>query len=260
MLAQIRATALTGTTTLTVPFSTNLTVGAVQAQVYAQTGNATYSLIGTLALTVTDTRPVPSVSAISPNVVDLASPPASFTITGTALANLGFGLPEMGRAWCRARVEISVVAVSLKNTTLTVPFSTSLTVGAVQAQVYLKTGTGTYSLIGTLALTVTDTRPVPGVPSVSAISPNAVDLASPPASFTITGNNLANLGFGLPVVNFMRSSTLLAQVRATTLTGTTTLTVPFSTSLTVGAVQAQVYLQTGNATYSLIGTLAIARA
>src|SRR5438445_13749776 len=68
---------------------------------------------------------------------------------------------------------------------------------------------------------------------VSAISPNVVDLASPPASFTITGKGFANLGFGLPVVNFMRGSTMLAQVRATTLTGTTTLTVPFSSSLTV---------------------------
>src|SRR5438128_3433585 len=92
---------------------------------------------------------------------------------------------------------------------------------------------------------------------VSAISPNVVDLASPPASFTITGRAFANLGFGLPVVNFMRGSTMLAQVRATALTGTTTLTVPFSSSLTVGAVQAQVYAQTGNATYSLIGTLAL---
>src|SRR5207249_2068599 len=116
-------------------------------------------------------------------------------------------------------------------TTLTVPFSTSLTVGAVQAQVYMQTGSGTYSLIGTLALTITDTRQVPGVPSVSAISPNAVDLASPPASFTITGNNLANLGFGLPVVTLIPYSTLFPPVRATTLTGTTTLTVPFSTSL-----------------------------
>jgi hypothetical protein len=83
---------------------------------------------------------------------------------------------------------------------------------------------------------------------VSAISPAAVDLASPPASFTITGTGLANLGFGLPVVNFMRGSTMLAQVVATSLTGTTTLTVPFSSSLTVGPVQAQVYAQTGNAT------------
>src|SRR4029077_15465678 len=121
-------------------------------------------------------------------------------------------------------------------TTLTVPFSSSLSVGAVQAQVYAQTGNASYSLIGTLGLTVTDTRPVP---SVSAISPDVVDLASPPASFTITGTSLANLGFGLPVVNFMRGSTMLAQVRATTLAGTTTLTVPFSSSLTVGAVQAQ---------------------
>jgi len=50
------------------------------------------------------------------------------------------------------------------------------------------------------------------------------------------------------VVNFMRGSTMLAQVVATSLTGTTTLTVPFSSNLTVGPVQAQVYAQTGNAT------------
>src|SRR5438132_1317122 len=108
-----------------------------------------------------------------------------------------------------------------------------------------------------MTLNITDTRTITSVPSVSAISPNAVDVASTPASFTITGNTLANLGFGLPVVNFMRGSTMLAQIRATALTGTTTLTVPFSTNLTVGAVQAQVYAQTGNATYSLIGTLAL---
>src|SRR5207245_550721 len=159
------------------------------------------------------------------NVVDLASPPASFTITGTGLANLGFGLPvvnfmrgsTIGRAACRDGVT--------GTSAVTAPFSSSLTVGAVQAQVYAQTGNATYSLIGTLALTVTDTRPVP---VVSAISPNVVDLASPPASFTITGTALANFGFGLPVVNFMRGSTMLAQVRATTLTGTTTLTAPIS--------------------------------
>src|SRR5258705_8199979 len=101
----------------------------------------------------------------------------------------------------------------------------------------MRTGPATYSLIGTLALTVTDTRPVPGVPSVSAISPGVVDLASPPASFTITGTALASVGYVLPVVNFMRGSTLLAQVVATTLTGTSTLTVPFPSSLTTDGVQ-----------------------
>ena len=121
------------------------------------------------------------------------------------------------------------------------------------------------TVLGIVAANVTftsnggDVSPVVNgtVPSVSAISPDVVDLASPPASFSITGEGLANLGFGLPVVNFMRGSTMLAQVLATTLTGTTTLTVPFSSSLTVGAVQAQVYMRTGTATYSLIGTLGL---
>src|SRR5215470_17533694 len=254
MLAQVRATTLTGTTTLTVPFSAALTVGAVQAQVYMQTGNATYSLLGTLALTVTDTRPAPGVSAISPNVVDLASPPASFTITGTGLANLGFGLPVVNfMRGSTMLVQVRATALT-GTTTLTVPFSAALTVGAVQAQVYMQTGSGSYSPLGTLALTITDTRPAP---TVTAISPNTVDLVSPPANFTITGTGLANLGFGLPVVNFMRGSTMLVQVRATALTGTTTLTVPFSAALTVGAVQAQVYMQTGGGSYSLLGTLAV---
>src|SRR5207245_611546 len=180
----------------------------------------------------------------------LPRPPRSTLFPYTTLFRSNF----MRSSTLLAQVRATTLAGT---TTLTVPFSTSLTVGAVQAQVYMQTGSGTYSLIGTLALTITDTRHVPGVPSVSAISPNAVDLASPPASFTITGNNLANLGFGLPVVNFMRGSTMLAQLRATALTDTTTLPAPLSSDLTVGAVQAQVYAQTGNATYSLIGTLAL---
>src|SRR2546428_4153800 len=115
--------------------------------------------------------------------------------------------------------------------TLTVPFPTpataitpnlpGLSAGPVQAQVWQQTGSApTFSLIGSAALTVTDTR-------VSGITPSSIDLATPPASFTITGNGFANLGFGLPMVNFMRGTTLLAQARATALTGSTTLTVPF---------------------------------
>src|SRR3989442_7249708 len=106
--------------------------------------------------------------------------------------------------------------------TFTDPFSTSLTVGAVQAQVYTQTGNATYSLIGTLALTVTDTRPVSSVPSVSAISPNAVALASPPASFAITSTNLATCGLAVPSTNFRRVSTILARIPATAVTGITT--------------------------------------
>src|SRR5262249_41511124 len=212
MLAQVRATALSGTTTLTVPFSPALTVGAVQAQVYSQTSGVTYSPLGTLAVTITDSRPVPSVSAISPNAVDLRSQERRVTNTGTALAKLGFGLPVVN--FMRGSTMLAQVrATALSGTTtLTVPFSPALTVGAVQAQVYSQTGGGTYSLIGTLAVTITDSRPAP---TVSAISPNAVDLASPPASFTITGTNFSNLRFCLPVTNFMRGSTMPSQVRAT---------------------------------------------
>jgi len=58
---------MAGSTTLTVPFPTaatalapnlpGLSAGSVQAQVYVQTGTLTYTLIGSVPLTVTDTRP-----------------------------------------------------------------------------------------------------------------------------------------------------------------------------------------------------------
>jgi len=103
------------------------------------------------------------------------------------------------------------------------------------------------------------------VPGVSGITPSTIDLASPPATFTITGSGFANLGFGLPVVNFMRGTTLIAQARATALSGSTTLTVPFPTQataitpnmpgLSAGLVQAQVWQQTSSTpTFSLIGS------
>src|SRR5207245_2006204 len=120
-------------------------------------------------------------------------------------------------------------------------------------------GAPTFSLIGSATLTVTDTR------GVSGITPSTIDLASPPATFTVSGGGFANLGFGLPVVNFVRGGTLIAQARATALAGNTTLTVPFPTQataitpnmpgLSAGTVQAQVWQQTGSApTFSLIGS------
>ena len=134
-----------------------------------------------------------------------------------------------------------------------------LSAGTVQAQVWQQTGTNSFSLVGSVALTVTDTRGV-------SITPNLINLAVPPASFTITGNGFTNLGFGLPVVNFMSGNTLLAQARATALTGTT-LTVPFPTTattltpnlpgLSAGAVQAQVWQQTGTNSFSLFGSAAL---
>ncbi|TMK25268.1 MAG: hypothetical protein E6G64_16285 [Actinobacteria bacterium] len=122
------------------------------------------------------------------------------------------------------------------STNLTVPFPTQataittnvpgLSAGTVQAQVWQQTASNSFSLIGSAALTVTDTR------GAAVITPSTIDLLNPPASFTITGNGFADLGFGLPVVNFMRGTTLIAQARATALTGSTTLTVPFPTQAT----------------------------
>src|SRR3989441_9067406 len=89
---------------------------------------------------------------------------------------------------------------SLTGTTLTVPFPTpapsitpnlpGLSAGPVEAQVGKQTGSvPTFSLSGSPALTVPD-------PGVSGITPSSMDLATPPASFTITGNGgFANLGF-----------------------------------------------------------------
>src|SRR3989442_5181385 len=63
-------------------------------------------------------------------------------------------------------------------------------------------------------------------------SPTLFRFVVPPASFTVTGNGFANLGFGLPVANFMRGAHLLTQARSTSLTATTTLTMPFPTAAT----------------------------
>jgi hypothetical protein len=150
-------------------------------------------------------------------------------------------------------------------TTAITPNMPGLSVGTVQAQVWQQTSfTPTFSLIGSATLTITDTRPVA---SVTGINPNSVDLATPPATFTITGANFTNLGFGLPMVNFMRGSTLIAQARASALTSTT-LTVPYPTQttaitpnmpgLSAGPVQAQVWQQTSfTPTFSLIGSAAL---
>ena len=101
------------------------------------------------------------------------------------------------------------------------------------------------------------------VPEVGSITPNPIDLASPPASFTITGSGFANLGFGLSVANFTRNGTLLAQVRATS-GNSTTLTVPLPTTqglfgtlpgLSAGPITVQVYNQTGSTnSWSLPGS------
>jgi subtilisin family serine protease len=287
VVAQARATATTGTS-LTVPFPTaatalpgngnlpGLAAGAVTVQVYLQTGASSYSLMGgTAALTVTDTRSTPGVTGISPSSIDLATPPVTFTVTGGGFTNQGFGLPIVN--FVRNGVVVAQArATATTGTSLTVPFPTAATAlpgngnlpglaaGAVTVQVYLQTGASSYSLMGgTAALTVTDTRPPAGV---TGIAPSTISLANPPATFTVTGGHFDNLGFGLPVVNFVRNGTVLAQARATGATAST-LTVPYPTSataiapnlpgLSVGPVTVQVYLQPGSSTYTLFGSTSL---
>src|SRR5947208_2863155 len=157
------------------------------------------------------------------------------------------------------------------STSLTVPFPTNatslsgplpgLSAGAVTVQVYNQTGENTYLLVGGVPLTVTDSDRKSVVEGESAH--RSGHLASAPASFSIGGQGLASGGFGLPVVNFTRGGMLLAQARATARTDSTTLTLPFPTNatslsgplpgLSAGAVTVQVYNQTGENTYLLVG-------
>jgi hypothetical protein len=98
---------------------------------------------------------------------------------------------------------------------------------------------------------------------VNSITPSSVNLAIPPANFTITGNGFTNFGFGLPVANFYRNGALIAQARASAGTSTS-LTVPFPTTqglfgplpgLSVGDATVQIYNQTGSSTWSLAGSI-----
>jgi hypothetical protein len=272
LIAQARATALTGTVSLTVPFPTQatspnlvpgLSAGPVSVIVYNQTGQGSYSAIGSTPLTVTDGT---AVGAITPSAVNLAAAPATFTVTGAGFRNLGFGLPWVnfvreGQLIAQARASALTGTVSL-----TVPFPTQatspnvvpgLSAGPVTVIVYNQTGPGNFSAVGDTPLTVSDGT------SVAAIAPSAVNLAAVPATFTVTGAGFRNLGFGLPWVNFVRDGQLIAQARATALTGTVSLTVPFPTQatspnvvpgLSAGPVTVIVYNQTGFGSYSALGT------
>src|SRR5438309_1056514 len=193
-------------------------------------------------------------------------------ITGEIFGNRGFGLPAVN--FTRGGVVLAQArATALTGgTALTVPFPTDatslggahpgLSAGAVDVQVYDQTGPSTYLLIGSTLLTVADTRLC--TLCVTGIAPSSIDLATPPVAFSVAGQGFANTGSGLPVVNFARGGVVLAQARATALTGGTTLTVPFPTDatslggahpgLSAGAVDVQVYDQTGPASYLLIGS------
>src|SRR5262249_58740081 len=77
-------------------------------------------------------------------------------------------------------------------------------------EVYNQTGSNSFSIVGTTPLTVNDTRPAPGV---NSITPNPIDLASPPASFTVTGGGLSTSRYGLHLLIFVPIVLFIAQAR-----------------------------------------------
>jgi glucose/arabinose dehydrogenase len=263
MLAAIRASAGTNSS-LTIPFPNNqgLSAGMVMAEVYNQTGSNSWSFIASTSLTVNDTRPCAScVSGITPNPIDLATPPASFAITGGGFLDSGFGLSVVNLT--RNGIILAAIRSSAgTNSSLTVPFPSNqgLSAGPVTAQVYNQSGPNSWSFIGSTALTVVDARPDP---EVSSITPNPIDLAIPPTSFTINGNGFMNFGVGLPVVNFTRNGIILAAARASSGTSSS-LTISFPGTndgaypgLSAGMVTAEVYNQIGSNSWSFIGSTSL---
>jgi thermitase len=293
VIAQARATSMNPNgTSLTVPYPTNatsvsgpkpgLSAGTITVKVFNQTSaTPTWTLLGSTTLTVNDTRPAPGVSSITPNPIDLASPPSGFTITGGGFADLDYGLPvanfynNSGSVIAQARA----MSMNPNGTSLTVPYPTNatsvsgpkpgLSAGTITVKVFNQTSaTPTWSLLGSTTLTVNDTRPIPPPPGVSSITPNPIDLASPPSGFTITGGGFANLDYGLPVVNFYKgtTSTVIAQARATSMNPNgTSLTVPYPTNatsvsgpkpgLSAGTITVKVFNQTSaTPTWSLLGS------
>src|SRR5262249_38158587 len=134
VIAQARATAIAGSTSLTVPFPTaataltpnlpGLSAGTVQAQVLLQTDTSTYLFIGSVNLTIVNNT---GVTDITPNSIYLSLPPASFTITGAGFLNNGFGLPLIN--FTRGSNVLAQARATALNgsTSLTVPFPTAAT-------------------------------------------------------------------------------------------------------------------------------------
>jgi hypothetical protein len=293
LIAQARATSINSNgTSITVPYPTNATslsgplpglrAGTITVMVYNQftnTGSPQWTLLGSTMLTINDTRPAPGVNFITPNPIDLVAPPASFTITGGGFAELGYGLPAANfYAGTALIAQARATSMNSNGTSITVPYPTNATsfsgplpglkAGSITVKVYnqhANTGSPQWTLLGSTTLTVNDTRPSPGV---TAITPNLVDLASPPSSFTIAGGGFANLGFGLPAANFYHGATFIAQARATSMNPNgTSITVPYPTNATsfsgplpglkAGTITVKVYNQhtnTGAPQWTLIGS------
>ena len=246
-------------------------------------GNWTPSSHGTFILTFPDgdtiTVATAEVDSITPNLIDLASPPASFTITGGGFANLGFGLPAANFYLGSTLIaQARATSMNSNGSFIIIPFPTNVTslsgplpglrAGTITVKVYnqhTNTGSPQWTLLGSTTLIINDTRTPPGV---SAITPTLIDLASAPASFTITGGGFANLGYGLPAANFYAGTTFIAQARATSMNSNgTSITVSYPTNATslsgplpglkVGNITVKVYNQhtnTGSPQWTLLGS------
>ena len=130
----------------------------------------------------------------------------------------------------------------------------------------------TPSTHGTFILTFPDGDSITvSIGEVDSITPNPMDLATPPASFTIAGAGFADLGYGLPAANFYAGTTLIAQARATSMNSDgTSITVPYPTDATslsgplpglkAGTVTVKVFNQhknKGSSQWTLIGSTAL---
>src|SRR5207249_4017667 len=186
--------------------------------------------------------------------------------SGGSFADLGAGLPVVNFVANRVLVG-QARATGLTGGTLTVPFPTDQTslsgplagfsAGSVTVTVHNQTLSG-FTLVGSTNLTVHDTR----CTTCAVIAPNPIDLAAAPNSFTISGGSFANLGAGLPVVNFVANGFLLRHATLTSFTGGT-LTVPFPTDqtslsgplagLSAGSVTVFVFNQVPSGGFNLVG-------
>src|SRR5262249_26368430 len=130
---------------------------------------SSYPFVGSTTFTVADSRPPAQVNSITPNSIDLVAPPATFTIAGQRFADAGFGRPVAN--FTRNGVLLGQARATAlgDSTTLTVPFPTNATSlsgpwpglsagDPVLVQVYNQTGPSSHLLIGSITLTVTNSR------------------------------------------------------------------------------------------------------
>ena len=138
--------------------------------------------------------------ASRPARIDLAIPPATFSVTGDGFANLGFWAADRELHTERGglgpgagdRDDADVADRAIPDERDIHRTGPARTLGqTVVAQVHLQTGPANYSVLGGTAITVTDTRPAPGV---SGITPSTIELATRPGHVHHHGRRLREPG------------------------------------------------------------------